>query len=52
MLSNLEEIRREINENSQKIAVMIEFFAQRPKEKILKQLALYVDSVVISDPLF
>ena len=52
VLSNLEEIRREINENSQKIAVMIESFAQRPKEKILKQLALYVDSVVISNPLF
>lgn len=52
VLSNLEKIRREINENSQKIAVMIESFAQRPEEKILKQLALYVDSVVISDPLF
>ena len=36
VLSNLEKIRREINENSQKIAVMIESFAQRPKEKILK----------------
>ena len=52
VLLNFEEIKREICENPQKIAVTIESFSQRPKEKILKQLALYVDNVVISDPLF
>ena len=30
----------------------IESFSERPREELLKQLALYVDVVTISDPLF
>lgn len=43
------EICREIISDSRKIAVTIESFSERPREELLKQLALYVDVVTISD---
>ena len=52
VLSNMEEICKEIISDSKKIAVTIESFSERPSEELLKQLALYVDVIAISDPLF
>ena len=52
VISNMGEICREIISDSRKIAVTIESFSERPREELLKQLALYVDVVTISDPLF
>lgn len=52
VVSNIGMICGEIASDSRKIAVTIESFAKRPSENLLKQLALYVDVVVISDPLF
>lgn len=52
VISNMGEICREIIFDSRKIAVTIESFSERPREELLKQLALYVDVVTISDPLF
>ena len=52
VISNMGEIRREVIYDSKKIAVTIESFSERPGEELLKQLALYVDVVIISDPLF
>ena len=52
VLSNIKEICGEVASDSKKIAVTIESFAKCPSEELLKQLALYVDVVVISDPLF
>lgn len=52
VISNMGEICREIIFDSRKIAVTIESFLERPREELLKQLALYVDVVTISDPLF
>lgn len=52
VISKMEEIYREIILDSRKIVVTIESFSERPSEDLLKQLALYVDVVAISDPLF
>ena len=52
VISNMEEICKETVLDSKKIAVTIESFSERPSEELLKQLALYVDVVNISDPLF
>ena len=52
VISNMGEICREIIFDSRKIAVTIESFSERPREELLKKLALYVDVVTISDPLF
>jgi predicted CopG family antitoxin len=52
VLSNMVEICKEIISDSKKIAVTIESFSERPSEELLKQLALYVDVIAISDPLF
>lgn len=52
VISNMEEICREIISDSKKVAVTIESFSERPSEELLKQLALYVDVITISDPLF
>ena len=52
VISNMGEICREIISDSRKIAVTIESFSERPREELLKQLALYIDVVTISDPLF
>jgi len=52
VISNMEKIRREIIFDSKKISVTIESFSERPSEELLKQLALYVDVISISDPLF
>lgn len=49
VISNMGEICREIISDSRKIAVTIESFSERPREELLKQLALYVDVVTISD---
>lgn len=49
VISNMGEICREIIFDSRKIAVTIESFLERPREELLKQLALYVDVVTISD---
>lgn len=52
VISNMTEIYKEIIYDFKKIAVTIESFSERPSEELLKQLALYVDVITISDPLF
>lgn len=52
VISNMAEICKEVVSDSKKIAVTIESFSERPSEELLKQLALYVDIITISDPLF
>lgn len=52
VVENMERICSEVIYDSKKVAVTIESFSKRPSEDLLKQLALYLDVVVISDPLF
>lgn len=52
ILSNMESIRNEIIMDKRKIKVTIESFDNRPSEEYLKQLVLYIDCVLIADPLF
>ncbi len=52
VLNNIESIRSEILEDKRKIKVTVESFGNRPNEDTLKQLALYMDCVLIDDPLF
>ena len=52
VLSHLDSIRTEISEIKQKIAVTVESFGNRPDEDTLKQLVLYMDCILIEDPLF
>lgn len=52
ILVNIEKIRTEVNLDKRRINVTIESFNSRPDRRLLKQLALYVDCVLIADPLF
>ncbi len=52
ILSNMDSIRSEIVLDNRKIKVTIESFDSRPSEDYLKQLVLYIDCVLIADPLF
>ena len=52
ILSNMDSIRNEIIFDKRKIRVTIESFDNRPSEEYLKQLVLYIDCVLIADPLF
>ena len=52
ILKNLDKIRTEVNLDKRKINVTIESFENRPDKEYLKQLVLYVDCVLIADPLF
>ena len=52
VLSNMEMIRKEITLDKRKINVTIESFVHRPSKEFLKQLVLYIDCVLIADPLF
>jgi hypothetical protein len=49
ILSNLQ---KNILEDNSELNVCIESFNDLPKEELLKQLALYIDRIVIPDPLF
>ena len=52
ILGHFEEIKNEVIMDRRKITVTIESFGNRPDDNILKQLALYMDCVLIADPLF
>ena len=52
ILSNMDSIRNEIILDKRMIKVTIESFDNRPSEEYLKQLVLYIDCVLIADPLF
>lgn len=52
ILSNIDSIRNEIILDKRKIKITIESFISRPSEEYLKHLVLYVDCVLIADPLF
>lgn len=52
VLSNISNILDEFVSNTNLISVTIESFYKRPDDNLLKQLALYIDQVIISDPLF
>lgn len=52
VLENFNEIKKEVIMDNRKITVTIESFGKRPDNNILKQLALYIDCVLIADPLF
>lgn len=52
ILSNMDSIRNEILLDKRMIKVTIESFDNRPSEEYLKQLVLYIDCVLIADPLF
>ena len=52
VLDNSDAIRQEAIEAKKKISVVIDSFQKLPDEKMLKQLALYIDCVMIADPIF
>lgn len=52
VLGNFIDIRNEIKHTHDKLNISIETFNELPTEEIYKQLVLYMDQVVIPDPLF
>ena len=52
VLGHFDEIKKETVSDNKKITVTIESFGNRPDDEILKQLALYIDCVLIADLLF
>lgn len=52
VLSHKNEIILETLGDRKKVSVTIESFGHYPEEELLKQLALYIDSVFIADPVF
>lgn len=52
VLSHKDEIILEALEDYKKVSITIESFGHFPEEELLKQLALYIDSVFIADPVF
>lgn len=52
VLKNLEDIQAEIKHTYDKLNISIESFGTLPTEELYKQLVLYMDQVVIPDPLF
>jgi len=52
VLSNISEIQEGIHNDISTLNVCIESFTDLPTEQLYKQLALYVDQIVIPDPLF
>lgn len=52
ILGNIDNIRAEVTLDKCRINVTIESFENRPDKEYLKQLVLYIDCVLIADPLF
>lgn len=52
VISNIEEIQHEIHNDRNKLNVVLESCKALPTEDMYKQLVLYMDQVVIADPLF
>lgn len=52
VLKNIENIKNEIKHTHDKLNISIETFNELPTEDVYKQLVLYMDQVVIPDPLF
>lgn len=52
VLQHWEEIGKEVMADCKKISVTIESFGNYPEDELLKQLALYIDCVIIADPVF
>lgn len=52
VVDNAPEIQSEIQEGNKKLNICIETFSGFPTEGLYKQLVLYMDQVVIPDPLF
>lgn len=52
VLENIENIQKEIKHTHDKLNISIETFNELPTEDVYKQLVLYMDQVVIPDPLF
>ena len=52
VLRNIEDIQGEIKRTHDKLNINIESFNTLPTEQLYKQLVLYMDQVVIPDPLF
>ena len=52
VLENIENIQNEIKHTHDKLNISIETFNELPTEDVYKQLVLYMDQVVIPDPLF
>ncbi len=52
ILSNADEIRGEVRNDDNKLNVCIESCEKLPTEDMYKQLILYIDQVVIQDPIF
>lgn len=52
VLFHFKEIQAEVISDSKKISVTIESFGSYPDDDLLKQLVLYIDCVIIADPLF
>lgn len=52
VLENIENIQNEIKHAHDKLNISIETFNELPTEDVYKQLVLYMDQVVIPDPLF
>lgn len=52
VLGNYVDIQNEIKHTHDKLNISIETFSELPTEDVYKQLVLYMDQVVIPDPLF
>lgn len=52
VLENIENIQNEIKHTHDKLNISIETFNELPTKDVYKQLVLYMDQVVIPDPLF
>ena len=52
ILSKMNQIREEVTLDRHRINITIESFENRPSEDYLKKLVLYIDCVLIADPLF
>ena len=52
VVSNIEEIQHEIRNDKNKLNVVLELCKSLPTEDVYRQLILYMDQVIITDPLF
>lgn len=52
VLEHRQEINEEILSSQFKVSVVLDSFQKLPDENLLKQLSLYIDCIMVSDPIF
>lgn len=52
VLKHIQEINDEVLHSRFKISIVLDSFQELPNEELLKQLSLYIDCIMVSDPIF